>query len=1813
MVSVKPDHNAEVEKAVAEGGAYELIRKRLEDQATQLDVSARQLNDNRLQEFGETSMEVVGRVRVRTDNNCIARDIVQISDYLLFGYNVFIGLKTETAISDVFGLYKLHDSGDGFTVEAVDVTGTFLDDARFKKEFSELYSYYKHTHLLKLRKTHNRLLAFFQIGEKIEDNRVFRWSLENDGFIKYIDDRGERELLEPARYDFEWSQTSRKDHVNGRHPHVSILNEIFIETVGGDLTIKVENNTEDGLGIYTEEVEDKNQSLADADIQYSKLGTIILLKVKPYREKNWRYLVFNTLNNQVNRIDAIGTTCIQLPEDHGIIYPGGYYLQSGETRDFGDNADGMVYERVIRSPNGEDVLYLFYRAEEGQLGLFNYNLIRKELATPLYGHGFSLFDNGHAILFSAESDEPSRNHPMQLWKTPFASDDFASKQPESQTFLGKIGNAELVRAISELYSLVRAIRDQTATALLYENLIQECEKLFDTYYWIENSELNGLSDQVKEIRKTAELVLDEFEKVESIRAKANEAIRAAENTQQKILNEIARFEWKSPADFINALDQIRHFRGHLVTIRDLRYINTGRIAELDSELEEKQLDLSHKTIRFLSGENAFNQYIQRISELQLFIPTIETVNELTPVLDELEKMGAGLDLLTEMLGTLKVDDATVRTFILESISEVYGKLNQTKAFARNHHKNLGSAESVAEFAAQFTLFSQSITNALSLSITPERSDEQLTRLLAQLEELESRFSEHDEFLSDILTKREQVYESFESHKQALLDDRQRRIQNLSNAADRILQGVLRRTERFTDPDEINTFFASDTMVAKCRNLSAQLRELGDTVRSDDIDSRLKLARDQSVRSQRDKQDIFEDGGSIIKLGRHRFSVNTQAVDLTIVPKQNELALHLTGTDYFDAIEDQQLIDLQSYWEQSFISETNDVYRAEYLAASILQSAESRQDGLDMQILEKARDMPDALLKLIKKFSSTRYQEGYEKGIHDSDAAKILQALLTIRSQAGLLRYPPKVRALALLFWNRHSADESSVASNLWHLRSQSAELLSQTFHTEDAYRKIRQEVQPQMLVYFNAFDLNVTTQECQLAAEYLSHELTQPAVVFKCSSYGMLLADGLQNHLKKINHLSAYQKTLNDLSTSLDKQWALVESWLEGYLVFSKQLALSRFIPEAIAIILIRQSLNIETRAAELQTTIYGLMGDHRLIEDQSMTVALDEFTSRLHHHLFHVVPEFKSFLRIRQMVVDRERDKLRLEDFKARPLSSFVRNKLINDVYLPLIGDNLAKQMGTVGENKRTDLMGLLLLISPPGYGKTTLMEYVANRMGLIFMKINCPSLGHSVDSLDPQQAPNATAGQELDKINLSFEMGNNVMLYLDDIQHTNPEFLQKFISLADGSRRVDGVWKGQSKTYDLRGKKFCVIMAGNPYTESGESFKIPDMLSNRADIYNLGDVLSGREKQFAMSYIENCLTSNAVLAPLATRNMQDVYKFIRMAEGENVANTDLEHSYSGAEVNEIVSVLKKLFSVRNMILKVNAQYTLSAAQDDKYRTEPSFKLQGSYRNMNKMAEKISGIMNVKELNDLIRDHYLGEAQTLTIGAEENLLKLGELNNSLNEDETIRWQKIKQDYARIQSMGGDETDSTTKLANQVSAINTSLQGMQKIMSASKDTTIPLDAITAELKRIQQVISASKEATKPLDAISEELKGIQQIMSSSNSASKPLDAIKDELKRIGLWLNQAQMNVEVVNQPVPGMDKVLRSMADAITTSLLPVTSAMQHKLRMDSDIWERVKDLGEQISGLEKSMTVTNTTKRPIVKKSTVTKPVAKKPTGNR
>ncbi|TBU71867.1 DNA repair ATPase [Phytopseudomonas daroniae] len=1716
-----------LDKAVAEGGAYEVLHKRLQEQGLRLRQNTEALNEQRLQEFGSSQMEVTGRVRIRTENNCIARDIVQVGDWLLFGYNVFLGLKKETSVADVFSLYRLVEGPEGYEAESIPLDGTFLAQSGFVNDFNELYTYYKNTRLLQLAIRDGKLLASFQIGERITDIRVFRWSLSLDGKdVRYIDNRGERDIALPAPFDFEWQKTTRDMTVNGRFPHLNILDTVFVETVGGDLTIKIENNTESGQGIYREEVMDKTQSLDDAQVEFAALGSLILLKILPYREEQWRYLVFNRLTRKVERIDAIGLACVQLPEDHGIIFPGGYYLQNGEHKTFEQSMAGMRFKRSVRSPNGEDVQYIFYHPGEGRAVLLTYNLVTRQLQNPIFGHGYARLEDGRMVIFSAEGIDPTRIHPMQVWQTPFCSEEYAARQPARSGFFGRIGNAELVRGVSDLFNLSREIDSREVSVPRYTLLCQNTRRLFDIYHWLGDPQCAGMAPLLREIAATGELVLDEFEKVESIRQQSATAMASAESRQKALLESLRSDSWDKVEEYVEALNAITAQRGQLLTIRDYRYIDVSRIDAMEAALLEAHEQTAAATSRYLAGDAALQPYHDNLQALDAQAQKAETVAQLAEPLEGLGEMAANLDMLSGLMASLQIDDATERTRIVDAISEVYAKLNQAKARAEQRRKGLGSTETVAQFGAQFKLFSQSITNALALAQDPERCDEQLSRLLVQLEELESQFGDHEQFLGDILAKREELLETFEAHKQTLLDERQRKAQALLDAARRILDSLGRRTARFDQAEELNAFFAADPLILKLRELAERLRELKDSVKADDVEAHLKGARDQAVRALRDKSELFEEGGDVIKLGpRHRFAVNTQELDLTLLPRGDQLYLHLTGTDFLEPLHDGELESLRDYWQVALESESAALYRGEFLAGLVLDAAVRNTEGLSLDMLKVHMSQPEELIKRIREFAAPRYKEGYQKGIHDQDAMAILLKLLALREGAGLLTYTPLARGFALFFWNRWREDMDAAH---WAERAHTCANIRKLFGRDDGLVQLRAEVLAAMQSFLARHPMQLEAALLREAAEYLVEELAAERVEFVVSKYARDLLDGLRQHLQTAHMWDGYLQAQERLRGRPDQRWALAENWLRAYCAEHGAASLA-YVPEAVALSLIDAELPVRVTEADLQVRADGLLGEHPRIEQGTLAFALDDFFQRLRYHRETFLPALQRYQALRQEVVNREREALRLNEFKPRPLSSFVRNKLINDVYLGVIGDNLAKQMGTAGESKRTDLMGLLMLISPPGYGKTTLMEYVAHRLGLIFMKINGPALGHEVRSIDPAQAPDATSRQELEKLNLALEMGNNVMLYVDDIQHTHPEFLQKFISLCDGTRRIEGVWKGRTKTYDMRGKKFCVVMSGNPYTESGDVFKIPDMLANRADIYNLGDTLGGMEEAFALSYIENGLTSNPVLAPLATRDMADVYRFVAKAEGKPFSSNELSHGYSGAEVNEIVSTLQRLMQVRDVVLKVNQQYIASAAQANEYRTEPSFKLQGSYRNMNKMAEKISSVMNDAELLQLIADHYQGESQLLTTGAEENLLKLAELRGNQTPEQLERWTQIKRDFMRNKAMGGSDSDIGGRVVAQLNDLVEGVRGLSRMGEGKPAAAeLPWQELLAGLERLREV----------------------------------------------------QPKVEVALQaPVqPGLQPLLERLAESLQNGVLPLINAMDKKIDIDLGTHKRMGEMTTQL-----------------------------------
>lgn len=1747
------------------GGSYEVIRARLLASANTLADKAEALNRKRREQFGGQELTVLATERFRTTNNCVPRDLVTVGDHLLVGFNVFMGLKQERAVSDVFSLHKFARTTEGtFDLDEVprSEAGGFLEDRRFIKDFEELFKFYKDAHLTGLTATPARVLATFQTGQSARDVKVLRFAIDTSRRVTYVDNRGESDVVQPSQHDFEWTRADRDRFVSGRHPHVNILDEVFVETVGGDLTIKVENNTEDGQGIYREPVEEPTQSLDDAEFHYARVGALILLKVLPYRESKYRYLVFNTRTSQVTRADAIGLSCVTLPEDQGIIFPGGFVLQTGEVKLFEGEPGELRFHRKVSSPNGEDVLYVFTARDAGRVVLFPWNLVRKEVASPITGHGFTIFDDGRMVVLKAAS-EPGRVHPVQVWQTPFVSPEHAAAAPAPRTALGRLGNAELVRGISEVLTLRRMAAAEAPTRRSFEALITSCQRTTDQFHWLGEPEVDLLKT-VQELGHNASLIVDEFEKVVVMQRRATEELTKARTAQATLLASVASSEELQNTDaYMDALSALRRQRGALVTLKDVRYLDRAAVEVMEAEVATAFEQVSGWCVAFLLKPTAFEPLHASVKALEASCGAVTKTVELEPVVKDVERLGGGLALLGEVVGGLHAGDPTQKATILEAVSEVFAKLNRVRATVQARRSELVGREKRAEFSSQFKLFAQSIDAALSLSDTPEKCDEQLSRLTLQLEELESRFADFDEFAAELATRREDLLEAFGKRKQVLADERGRRSQHVFDAADRILQSVARRAATFATDDDLNAYFAADPMVQKLRALTAQLLDLKDSVKADELDARLKTARQDALRSLRDRQDLFE--GGTVKLGPHRFNVNTQPLEATVIPRDEGLFLHLTGSDFFQRLESPDIDAARDFWSQTLPSESPEVYRGEFLAFLMWRAAERGEGELSSAGLREAV-RSGKLLDAVRSFASQRYDDGYERGVHDADATAILEQVVRLNEGADLLRFAPRARALATLFLATWAESDGRAhlqrrAASLGRLRERYADARG----LEDAAR----DVAIPLSAFLERAKLQAGASELSSAARYLVEELAQSSLRLVVSRDAAALRDEMLESMAVTGQREVFEAELNSLDVA--SRFTLARQWCAAHVRGTPER--DRLVDETAALFAVdERGLAREISAATVSAPVSGLLGQHPRVVAQCMTVRIDEFESRLSWFVDERVPAWSRYRgRVRDLL-EQSRRTLRLEELKPKVLSSFVRNRLIDEVYLPLIGTNLAKQLGVAGEAKRTDRMGLLLLVSPPGYGKTTLMEYVASRLGLTFVKVNGPSLGHEVVSVDPAEAPNATSRQEVERINFAFELGNNVMLYLDDIQHTNPELLQKFISLCDATRKVEGVWNGRTRTYDLRGKKFCVVMAGNPYTESGERFRIPDMLANRADTYNLGEILGGRQDLFAASYIENALTSNPVTAPLLMRAPKDLQRIIAMAAGAPLSANELEHGYSAAELQEVVEVVKRFFFAQRTLLQVNQEYIRSASQDDRFRTEPAFKLQGSYRNMNKLAEKIAAAMNDAELEALLDSHYQSESQTLTTAAEQNLLKLAELRGRMTEAQKARWTELKRSFKRVQLQGGGDDDPVVRVTGSITAVGEELAQLKSALS-ERSTGPRLETLLPALESIANALGrpTPSDLAPRIDGVSQAISALAQ--SLSRQASTPRDDLAPAFERLGMVLSELAANRQTSVGPdlTPLLEK-LSSLTPASSNAATPVEmdgvlrEEMAHQLLLIQD-----------------------------------------------
>src|SRR3954468_22693064 len=143
-----------VHDAALTGGNYDVLRARLATGGQELARRADALNARRKVLFGTTEPQLLATERVRTEHNCAPVDIVGVGDHLLLGYNVFLGLKSETKIGDVLALHRFEpQAGDGFDTSAVAADApdlAFLQASDVARDFANLYRYYRDARLIKL-------------------------------------------------------------------------------------------------------------------------------------------------------------------------------------------------------------------------------------------------------------------------------------------------------------------------------------------------------------------------------------------------------------------------------------------------------------------------------------------------------------------------------------------------------------------------------------------------------------------------------------------------------------------------------------------------------------------------------------------------------------------------------------------------------------------------------------------------------------------------------------------------------------------------------------------------------------------------------------------------------------------------------------------------------------------------------------------------------------------------------------------------------------------------------------------------------------------------------------------------------------------------------------------------------------------------------------------------------------------------------------------------------------------------------------------------------------------------------------------------------------------------------------------------------------------------------------------------------------------------------------------------------------------------------------------------------------------------------
>jgi hypothetical protein len=269
-----------------------------------------------------------------------------------------------------------------------------------------------------------------------------------------------------------------------------------------------------------------------------------------------------------------------------------------------------------------------------------------------------------------------------------------------------------------------------------------------------------------------------------------------------------------------------------------------------------------------------------------------------------------------------------------------------------------------------------------------------------------------------------------------------------------------------------------------------------------------------------------------------------------------------------------------------------------------------------------------LLTAVRETAASRLSEGYIKGVHDADAAKLLGVLVQMQQRLGLLRFPSVARTCAAMFWMEFPEGDRR---DLLAAKLRGFGAMKRAFPTAGHRREYIRELHG--LLHEFAQRTGLFPEDClNDATEFLYFTLKHDQG-FVVSAEAARLADEFEAHLRDHHLRDAFTAARSSVEAHIAIAFELTREWVQGFASARFDLQAAEFVDEAAWLIL--RGSRTGVLAATMCREVEDLAGSHSRIADGKLSLHFADYMRRVRAHEHTVVPLYERFTALKRTCMD--------------------------------------------------------------------------------------------------------------------------------------------------------------------------------------------------------------------------------------------------------------------------------------------------------------------------------------------------------------------------------------------------------------------------------------------------------------------------------------------------------------------------------------------------------------------------------------------------